>query len=247
MANSEVWDAIAAAEGTPANSFEMLLDVYIDGSPVTFADVTNVNPQFTDKLRARQTYAQKGVDKSNKYGSNLVLTFDMEAVRDANGQFQPELQVFIDAAKALGEDNRLRLRVYDALGADYAFDGDFAIMSNRTNTGWDDAGFWTITATQYTFRGWIANPVLVGLLPIITSAEPSGADATEHVYIEGENFVGVSGATGVKFGGVNAASYVLVNERLIDAVVPAGSAGSAPITVTGTAGTSDPKAYTRGS
>ena len=239
MANNDVWDAIAAASGTPANSFEFLVDLFRAGSFRRFADVTNVAPAFTDKLRARQTYASKGVDKSNKYGSNLVVTFDMEAVRDVNGLYQADLQDLIDASKQNGALNRRRMRFYDALGADYAFDGDFSINVVRTNTGWDDAGFYTITATQYTFLGWIANPVLTGNLPLIDAVTPNTGVATAAtIYIEGEKFTGVTGAAAVKVGGTNATSYVFINDGLISAVVPAVSAGVQAVTVTTPVGTS---------
>lgn len=244
MANHDVWDAIAQAEGTPAQSFEFLLDLYRSGSFQRFADVTNVNPAFTAKNRARQTYAAKGVDKALKYGDNLVLTFDMEAVRDANGLYQPDLQDLLDASKGNGLDNVRRLRAYDALGADYAFDADFSISATRTNTGWDDAGFYTITATQYVFRGWIANPVLTGNVPLIDLVTPPQAADAATVYIQGEQFTGTTGATGVKFGGINATSYVVQNDGLITAVVPALSPGAAPIVVTSPAGASDPYDWT---
>lgn len=236
MANHDVWDAIAQQAGTPAASFEFLLDLYLGGSFQRSADVTNVNPAFTAKSRARQTYAAKGVDKALKYGDNLVLTFEVEAVRDANGAYQPWLQDLLNASKANGLSNVRRLRAYDALGADYAFDADFSISATRTNADWDSAAFFTITATQYLFRGWITNPVLTGNVPIIESVTPAQAATGATVYIEGEYFmpggVAVAGAAGVKFGGTNATSYAVINDGLITAVVPAVAVGSAPIIVT---------------
>lgn len=252
--NHDVWDAVAQSDGTPGNSFEFLIGIQIarSGPYVQTADITNVNPAFTGKKRARQTYGAKGVDLSVTYARNLVLTFDIEVVRDENGQFQPELQDLIDASKELGTDNRRRLQAYDALGADYAFQADFAIEHARANTGWDDASFFTITAEQYTPTEWIANPVLEGNVPIIGSVLPSGADATEHVYIQGENFhldgeIDVVGAASVKFGATNATSYTVVSDTLIDAVVPAGAPGVITVTVINTAGTTVYSGYTRGS
>ena len=65
--------------------------------------------------------------------------------------------------------------------------------------------------------------------------------------IKGSGFSGVTGAAGVKFGAVNATSYTVVSGSTIVAVVPAGTAGSAPVTVTHpTNGTSAPLTYTRG-
>lgn len=236
MANHDVWDAIEATDGTPANSFEFLLDLWKDGGWLTFADVTNVNPAFTDKTRARQTYAMKGADAMLAYARNLVLTWDHEAVRDENGQFQPELQDLIDASKSLGMANQRRIRAYDALGADYALDGDFAISVTRTNTGWDDPGFFTITATQYKFRGWIANPVLTGNIPSELSVAPVTAAGGAKVYIQGRNLADVASPAGVKFGGTNATAIEVVSDSLIVATVPGTGGASAPIVVTNPSG-----------
>lgn len=247
MANHDVWDAVVQTDGTPANSFEWLLDIFTtDDGVVTTADVTDLNPAFTKKTRSRETYAAKGADAALAYGQNLVITWNHEIVRDDNGLYQPELQDLVDAGKAVGQDNLRRLRVYDALGADYAFDGWFSIQVTRASTGWDDKGWFTITATQYRFLGWIDNPVLTGLVPVIEGASPEGAAVTEHVFIYGSGFTGVTGAASVKFGSTNATSYTVVDDHLIDAVVPAGSAGDTYIRVTSPVGVGADFAYTRG-
>jgi hypothetical protein len=239
--NHDVWDAVAQSDGTPGNSFEFLIGIQIarSGPYIRTADITNVNPAFSGKKRARQTYGAKGVDLSVTYARNLVLTFDVEVVRDINGAFQPELQDLIDASKALGTDNRRRLQAYDALGADYAFQSDFSIEHARANTGWDDASFFTITAEQYTPTEWITNPVLVGNVPIITDARTidgtvPGDGAT--IYITGDGFGGLSEATAsnVKFDGVNATDFDVVNDELIIAILPAGDPGVIPVVVGGT-------------
>lgn len=247
MANHDVWDAIAATDGTPAQSFEMLLRIHQkDGQTVQTADIADLNPAFTAKTRARNTYASKGVDQALKYGDNLVLTWNHEAVRDANGEFQPELLELLRAARLNGRDNILTLDVYDALGADYAFSAQFAISTTLSGTGWDDKRWFAITATQYSPVQWITNPVLTGNVPILTSASPSGAEAGDTVYIQGSNFDTVTGAGAVKFGNVAGTNANPISDTLLSVTVPAGSAGSAPITVTNDAGTSDPLPYTRG-
>lgn len=245
--NHDVWDAVAQTDGAPAQSFEFLIDVRnAGGSWETSADVTNVNPAFTAKTRARQTYAAKGSDSSTKYGDNLTLSFDVEAVRDANGQYQPFLQDLLDASKANGTANQRRIRAYDALGADYALEANYAISASRTNTGWDDAGFYTITATKQGSIDWIDNPVLVGNIPIIESISPTaGVAGGAHFYIEGRNFTGTTGATGVKFGSTNATSYTVISDTLIDAVMPGTGASVNTVTVTSPVGTSEPVSYQR--
>lgn len=83
----------------------------------------------------------------------------------------------------------------------------------------------------------------VGPLAIVSGVTPSGAAATDTIYISGTRF---TGATGVKIGGGNATSVTVVSKNLITCVVPAGSAGEAPIKVVNTHGESAPFDYTRG-
>ncbi|MGL3804720.1 IPT/TIG domain-containing protein [Paeniglutamicibacter sp. R2-26] len=78
--------------------------------------------------------------------------------------------------------------------------------------------------------------------PVIVAATPSGAAASDTVTITGTGF---TGATGVKFGASNATSFQVVSASSITAVVPAGSAGSAQITVSTPNGNAT-FAYTRG-
>jgi len=87
---------------------------------------------------------------------------------------------------------------------------------------------------------------LVQAVPTVVSATPSAVAVGGLVQIIGTNFLGVTGATGVKFGAVNATSYTVIDDTHINAIMPAGSAGSAPVTVTSSGGTSNALAYTRG-
>lgn len=86
----------------------------------------------------------------------------------------------------------------------------------------------------------------ISLVPVITSATPTAAVAGTSVLIRGSRFTGVTGGTGVKFGATNATSYVVHDDATITAVMPAGSAGPANITVTNGSGPSAAFSYTRG-
>ncbi|WP_218062940.1 IPT/TIG domain-containing protein [Arthrobacter sp. SDTb3-6] len=90
------------------------------------------------------------------------------------------------------------------------------------------------------FGEWLIFPG--GVVVTITGATPSGAAATETVTISGSGF---TGTTGVKFGASNATSFQVVSDTSLTAVMPAGSAGSAQITVTTPNGTAT-LAYNRG-
>jgi subtilisin family serine protease len=87
----------------------------------------------------------------------------------------------------------------------------------------------TGTADHYTY---VAPPTITGLNP--TSGSTAGGTS---VVINGTNFVGVSGASGVVFGGVNASSYVVNSATQITATAPAHSASTVQVQVTGTGGT----------
>lgn len=243
MANSAVWENTTAGDGTPANSFEMLLEVLMGAVRRRTADITNLNPQTTAITRARQNYAQKGRASTTKIGDDVVVSWDHEAIRDDNGQFQPELQYLLDASKADGQANLVELRIFDALGADYALEGRFSITVARTATDWNSAAAFTITATLYDRFAWIENPVLEGLVPSIAAVLPAAAVTGSTLFIQGDN---LTGATAVTIGGTAATAVSVKGASLLTATVPAGTAGSAPIKVTSPAGESEPFAYVRG-
>lgn len=89
----------------------------------------------------------------------------------------------------------------------------------------------------------IANPLAATVFPVVVSASPSGAAVGTQVSIVGDAF---TGTTSLKFGGVSATSFVIVSDALIVAVMPAGTAGAAPVTVTTPAGVSNALSYNRG-
>lgn len=90
----------------------------------------------------------------------------------------------------------------------------------------------------------ITNPLWIA--PTIATALPGGVTTGNEVTLTGTGFVGLSGATAVTVGGTNATSYDVDSTTQLRFVMPAGSAGSAPIIVTNTWGASSAKSYTRG-
>jgi hypothetical protein len=85
-----------------------------------------------------------------------------------------------------------------------------------------------------TSAGIIAFPTVTGVAP--TEGPAAGGNS---VVISGTGFLGLPGGSAVKFGTVNAASYVVNSPLMITAVAPAGTAGSSvDITVTTPSGTS---------
>jgi hypothetical protein len=95
-------------------------------------------------------------------------------------------------------------------------------------------------------RNAIPHPETDAIKAVITAITPSGVVAGGTVAIRGGGFTGITGATGVKFGATNATSYIVHDDNLITAVMPAGSAGVVSVTVGVSTQTSDPVNYTRG-
>lgn len=109
---------------------------------------------------------------------------------------------------------------------------------------------WPVTLTTYpdafgnnAYFYFDDGEVLTAGIPSVSTAAPAAAVAAEQVTIVGTRF---TSATGVKFGTVSAAQFTVLNDNTIVAVVPAGSAGDANITVTNALGTSTALPYTRG-
>lgn len=107
---------------------------------------------------------------------------------------------------------------------------------------------WPVTLTTYPDASGVHvyvylddGTVLTAGVPAPVSATPSGAAAGAQVVILGSRF---TGSSAVKFGAVSAV-FTVVNDSTIVATMPAGSAGSAPVTVTNGSGVSSSLAYTR--
>lgn len=103
-----------------------------------------------------------------------------------------------------------------------------------------------ISLTGRGLRTPIPHPETDAIKAIIAAITPPSVAVGGTVAIRGQGFTGITGATGVKFGATNATSYIVHDDTLITAVMPAGSAGTVAVTVGNTTQTSDPVNYTRG-
>lgn len=171
------------------------------------------------------------VVKYNKLSNSGVIDATQELVRARQGQF--------------GDSARLYVRWYDTDGGAEAWTGRAIVELQRSKTGVADLSEMTVTLTGDGALTSITNPYSAALAPVLLSALPSGAGVGAQVTITGQYFTGVVPATGVKFGAVTATVTTVVSDSTIIAVMPAGSAGSAPVTVTNVTGVSNSLPYTR--
>lgn len=141
-------------------------------------------------------------------------------------------------------NNRLYARWYDNTGKpEPAFQGSAIIEQSQSKTGVADPDEDGFTFTGAGAANAIANPYSVTAVPVITSVTPGAVSVGNLVQIQGQGF---TGATVVKFGTVTATVFQVASDALIYAVMPAGAAGAAPVTVTNSSGISTAFAYVRG-
>jgi hypothetical protein len=143
-----------------------------------------------------------------------------------------------------GTAARLGVRWYDKNGGAEAYSGIALVDWTRNNTGVSNVEKATIvfTGTDIALNMGITNPGTAATAPLLLSALPSGRGAGQIVTITGSAFTGTVSMT---IGGVATPNFVVNGDNQIVAVVPTGTAGSAPIIVTNGVGPSTALPYTR--
>lgn len=206
-----------------------------DWSPQINPNMEETTAYDTTGWKTNEVTLQDWSATASLFRRIVSSTYDpgQELVRATQGQF--------------GTAARLGVRWYDKNGGPEAYSGVAIPELNRANTGVSNVEKWSITfaCTDIPLNINITNPYNVATAPVITSVTPSGAAAGNAILIVGAYFTGTVPTTGVKVGGVNATSWTVQNDGLITAVVPAGSAGSAPVVVTNATGASAAFPYTR--
>ena len=218
----------------------------------TLRRITAVTPTVTPVTQDTATYDDFGAPNADKTSESFSLSFGVLVNRLPSGLYPPE----IEALKAYTEPDSVgdlavaHVRWYDKPVAGTpnpgeGYEGLVTVAIERGSTGNDGVGMWNITLTGKGKRIKIANPFAGwgAAAPIVTGASPSGAAVGAQVTITGSNFLT---ATSVKFAAVSATVFTVIGGSTIVAVMPAGTAGSAPVTVINPTGTSNALAYTRG-
>ncbi|AXA97586.1 IPT/TIG domain-containing protein [Microbacterium sp. PM5] len=220
-------------------------DLATPNSWVPFKGINDFNPPITPNLQAADDYDTGGWSAFEKTMQAWVAT--IKALRKTTaGVFDPGQELVRSKQLGFGDAGRINVRWYDRNGAPEAFQGVAIVGWVPSKTGVADLDEITCTLTGDGTLSAIANPFAAAAVPVIVSATPSAVSQGGIVNITGSGFGGVTGATGVKFGATNATSYIVVSDNTIVAVMPAGSAGAANITVTNGAGASTAFGYTRG-
>ncbi|KQR97695.1 MAG: IPT/TIG domain-containing protein [Microbacterium ginsengisoli] len=232
---------------TTALARRFRLDVSSIANPTAwlpFKGINDLNTPVSPNLQAADDYDTNGFSSFEKTMQGWVVT--AKALRKTvAGVFDAGQELVRAAQLGWGDAARVNVRWYDRNGGPEAFQGVAIVGWVPSKTGVTDLDEITATFTGDGILSPIANPFSDPIAPIILGASPSGVAAGGIINITGSGFAGVTGAAGVKIGGTNASSYIVVSDNTIVAVLPAGSAGSAPITTTNLSGTSAAFPYTR--
>lgn len=222
-------------------------DLTLAGGFVQLNGLDDWNDDVSPNLEDTSAYDTTG------WGSSEVTFNDWTATasifrRLVAGVYDPGQEMCRARRGQTGDAARIGLRWYDKNGGPEAYSGVALVKWARNNTGVKNVEKATITftGTDIPLNIGIANPGTPAAAPVLLSATPTAVAVGGIVEITGTGFTGTTGATGVKIGGTNATSYIVVSDNVIVAVMPAGSAGSAPIIVTNATGPSNSLAYTRG-
>lgn len=206
--------------------------------------LNDFNAPITPNKVASDNYDSNGWSSFEITMQSWVATLKFN--RQATSGVEDPASVLIRSCQGqFGDAARLYIRWYRKDGLAEAWSGRAIVEVNPSKTGVADLNELTAVFTGDGILTPITNPYAPTAVPSILSATPSGVAAGGLVRIVGANFLGTVPSTGVKFAAVAATSWDVVSDSLIEAVMPAGSAGSAPITVTNATGVSASFPYTR--
>ncbi len=228
--------------GVSALARRFQIDVSADGSSwLQLVGVTDFNPQVAPNKQDSATYDSDG------WGSSEITmnawSVQVKMLRQTtSGVFNAAQELVRARVAQFGDDARIFVRWYDNTGAPEAHTGRGIVEWSRSKTGVTDLDEVQVTVTGDGALVDIANPYAANSVPMLVSATPSGAAAGALVEIQGQGF---TGTTGLKFAAVSVATYKVLSDNVIMAVMPAGTAGSAALVVTNATGASAAMPYTR--
>lgn len=165
--------------------------------------------------------------------------------RIATGTYDPGQELCrIAGMGQFGTAARLGVRWYDRNGGPEAYSGVALVDWTRNNTGVTNVEKATVvfTSTDVPLNLNITNPGVAPTVPILISALPTAQNVAKILSVTGSALTGTVSAT---VGGTAVTSFIVQSDNLLTIVMPAGSAGSAPVVVTNAVGASAALPYVR--
>lgn len=221
--------------------------VQVSSDGVNFVPVLGLvdfNPTIKPTVQSTADYDTDGWDSSEitMQAWSVALKYDSKLNAGAVDPGQELLRVA--GSGQFADQARVYVQWYRRSDGSQARQGRALVDWSRSKTATADVEEVSVTLTGDGVLSTLANQPITQAAPTIISASPSGAGAGTIVELVGSGFTGVT-ASQVKIGGVAATSVSIVSDAVLTFVFAAGTAGSAPITVTNSGGTSASFPYTR--
>ena len=213
--------------------------------------ITGFAPTYPATTTDQATYDDGGAPNEAVSGRGFAAAFQVQGNRNQNtGLYLRELEAILAAGKRKGDAATLDVRWYHKpfTGEPNPTDAGRATVRvevTRQNTGNAENEVYSVSFTGQGEFEEIANPFTgwdPTTAPVIRSVGPALRGTGELVTITGDGFLD---ATAVSIGGEPAEDFTVVAASTIVAVLPADTAGAAPVIVTGPAGASAAFDYTR--
>jgi hypothetical protein len=205
----------------------------------------DVQPTISPNKQDSTTYENAGWQSSEITLQSWSIVVKLLRL-STGGVLNATQQLLVARIGQFGTAARIYIRWYDNTGrADQSWSGLSIVEMANSKTGVADLDEDTFTFTGDGALTAIANPYAASSVPLLISAAPNAQSVGKILTLSGSSF---TGTTGITIGGVSVAAgaFTIQSDSLITAVVPAGSAGSAPIIVTNASGASASFPYTRG-
>jgi hypothetical protein len=247
MADTTLYDTMAPSVGSVALAHQKLIRMKVSGVFINITgDVNNLAFNPTKITVPREVYGRKGRPGEDVIGYSYAPSFDVEVVRDPVTKqivaAQAWFKDLVNAAFSEGEANKREFQLFtDALDEDMpVLEGKFSVSWNGGNSGFADKGVVTFGLASDGIVPRITSPLAGSQTPILESASPSGRAPGDLIKVRGYKLAGVTAAT---IDGQAVTKILTIDENTLGLLIPTAVSGSAPITVTNAAGTSDALPY----
>lgn len=216
--------------------------------------ITEFQPKFEPNLEDDSDYDSDGFQSQTKTAEAWSVEAKVaRKVTVADATVYDAGQEFLRASKGIGKmgaANSAHVRFYEMTPNGpraEAYEGWAAVTWSPEGGKMTDLDIVSLTLTGQGKLTPITHPNTGAVIPVISLLTPANGLAAggNLVRINGTNFTGVTGATGVKFGTNNATAYDVLSDGTIEAIAPAHAAGVVDVIVTNAAGPSAATALTK--
>ena len=231
----------APTTGAPTANSKWRLDVDLDttngsGNFVQVKGISNFVPAVPAQVEDNTDYDTDGWGADAVMGRKFTNTLTVRRHKYA-GSRDPGQEALRAAADA---STMIHVRWYERTTGGEAYDGWVLVQWEPQGGAPTNMSEVSVTLLGQGARTVIANPFSAMAVPAVNSLSPATGPAAGGtlVTVRGSGFTGVAGATGVKFGTVNATAYTVVSDGVIVAQAPAQAASTKTVTVTNSNGPS---------